>query len=608
MKKTVIKVAALAVLMAAASSCSKDLLDENPRSILVPGFLGTPEGVQAGLVGVYSGLRNVTVANEEAAYLTVQGTDEFMRGISANQGYEDYNQGLLNSSNSAVTNQWNTLYRYINDANGVIQYAGSVQGLTDATKAQIVAETKVLRAYYYFLLVQYFGDVPLNLKFIDTAVKDISRAPKADVYAAIINDLTDALGKPASGGNPAVPSIADKAAQPGRVTRATALHLLARVYLTRATLTSVTAPSMADYTLAAQYANELISPAGQTRYGVGLETDAADVFREGNENGKEILMNVQFSADPTFTGISDNGAGGAGQNQSNFYFRGRYDFFPNVARSIIYGRPYARFISTPYLLNSYILPGVETTDRQWRTTDTRYNKWFSTLWLVNSNGAGAANSGRANAVIGDTAAWYPGRELTTAELARIAARPNGPYVVGTPSKYSTQFSPYINKWDDPTRPATNTSSDRPLILYRLAETYLIAAEANMMTGNLPAAVAAINAVRERAGAPGKKNLMDVTASQLNIDFILDERTRELCGEQVRWFDLVRTRKLIERVQKSVPAYVASKPAAVGTDSYGSDAAKNIVAGRTPDQFYLRPIPQQDIDRTNGKITQNPGYN
>ena len=582
--------------MAVASSCSKGLLDEDPRSILVPSFLGTPEGVQAGLVGVYSGLRNVTVANEEAAYLTVQGTDEFMRGISANQGYEDYNQGLLNSSNSAVTNQWNTIYRVINDANGVIQYAGTVQGLPAATVTQTVAEAKVLRAYYYFLLVQYFGDVPLNLTFIDTAVKDFSRTPKADVYAAIITDLTDAMA-----------TIADRPSQPGRVSRATALHLLSKVYLTRAT--STTAPNMGDYAKAAQYAGELIT--NQGRYSAALEADAADVFREGNENGREVLMNAQFNSDPTFTGISDNGAGGAGQNQSNFYFRGRYDFFPNVARSIVYGRPYARFISTPYLLNSYILPSVETTDRQWRTTDTRYNKWFSTLWLVNSTGAGAANSGRANAVLGDTAAWYPGRELTAAERARIAARPNGPYVVGTPSTYTTQFSPYINKFDDPTRPAANTSSDRPLIIYRLAETYLIAAEATMYTGNSTAAVDYINAVRQRAGAAGRKDLMKITTAQLNIDFILDERTRELCGEQVRWFDLVRTRKLIERVQRSVPPFVASKPAPVGTDSYGSDAAKNIVLGQTPDQYYLRPIPQQEIDRTvgqpSGGIKQNPGY-
>lgn len=591
MKKSVIKVSALALLMALASSCSKDLLDENPRSVLVPAFLGTPEGVQAGLTGIYSGLRNVTNADQEAALMASQGTDEFMRGFATTQGFEDYNQGQLNSAQGATTNQWTIIYRYINLANGVIQYAGTVQGLPAPTITQITAEAKLLRAYYYFLLVQYYGDIPLSLKFVDAPTKDIARVAKADVYAAIVQDLTDAMN-----------NLGDRPVQTGRVTRATALHLLSKVYLTRAT--SITPRIADDYAKAAQYAGELIT--NQSRYVAGLEADAADVFKEGNENGKEVLMNVQFNTDPTFTGIGDNGAGNAGQNGSNYYFRGRYDLFPNVARSVIYGRPFGRMISTPYLLNSYILP-TETTDRQWRTTDTRYNKWFSTLWLVNSTGTGAANNGRANAVIGDTAAWYPGRELSAAERTRIAARPNGPYVVGTPSLYTTNFSPYINKFDDATRPAANTSSDRPLIVYRLAETYLIAAEANMYLGNTGPAVTYLNTLRERAGAAGRKNLMDITAAQLNLDFILDERTRELCGEQTRWFDLVRTRKLIERVQRYVPAYIASKPAPVGNDSYGSDAARNIVLGNTPDQFYLRPIPQQDIDRTSGKITQNPGY-
>jgi starch-binding outer membrane protein, SusD/RagB family len=99
--------------------------------------------------------------------------------------------------------------------------------------------------------------------------------------------------------------------------------------------------------------------------------------------------------------------------------------------------------------------------------------------------------------------------------------------------------------------------------------------------------------------------MEITASQLNIDFILDERTRELCGEFTRWYDLVRTGKLVERVQRSVPAYVGSKPSPIpgGTDQYGSNAALNIRPFHV-----LRPIPQQEIDRTSGKITQNPGYN
>jgi len=593
MKKSLLTVSALALLLT-ATSC-KDLLNEQPRSILVPSFLGTPEGVQAGLVGVYSGLRNV-YGNEEAEYLAVQGTDEWMRGFAATQGYEDYNLGLINSQSASVVDQWGIIYRYVNDANGVIQYAGSVQGLSPAALKQIVAEAKLLRANYYFLLVQTWGDVPLMLKFVDSPTKDITRAPLADVYAAIITDLTDAMN-----------NIADKPSQPGRVSRATALHILAKVYLTRATSS---AKQATDYADAAKYANELIVNKG--RYSVDLESDAATVFAEGQENGKEVLMNVQFNQDPTFTGQDPFSPTGA--NQTNFFFRSRYDLLPNMTRDIPYGRPYGRFCPTPFLLDSYILRDVNyaplETGRQLRTTDTRYNKWFTTMWRVNSPGG---NGGRANAVLGDTAAWYPGRDLTAAERARIASRPQGPFVVGTPINYTPNFSPVMNKYDDATRTGLNNPSDRPLIVYRFAETYLIAAEAYMYTGDLPQAVTYINAVRERAGAPGLKPQMRITTANLapatprghtGIDFILDERARELCGEQMRWYDLVRTGKLLERVQAYVPPFVSNRVTpSGGAGDYGSNAAANIRPFHV-----LRPIPQSEIDRTGGKIKQNDGYN
>ncbi|MGI4759411.1 MAG: RagB/SusD family nutrient uptake outer membrane protein [Janthinobacterium lividum] len=587
MKKSFYVLSGLAALLA-MSSCKKEFLEETPRSVLTPAFLGTSDGVQAGLTGVYSGLRNV-FGNEEAEYMAVQGTDEFMRGIAANQGYEDYNRGLLNSTNSAVTNQWGIMYRYINGANGVIQYATTVQGLTPTAVTQIVAETKVLRAVYYFMLVQQFGDVPLQLTFVDVPTKDIKRAPVADVYAAIIKDLTDALG-----------GIADRPSQPGRVTRATALHVLAKVYLTRATST---AKQSGDYASALQYSKELID--NQSRYNAGLEADAASVFAEGNENGKEVLMNVQFSQDATFSG--QNAFDPTGANQTNFFFRSRYDLLPNMARSVNYGRPYARFTPTPWLISSYILP--TESGRQVGTTDTRWSKWWTTTWLVNSPGNNG--TGGRTAVVGDTAAQYYNRELLPAETARIAARTGGRYIVGTPSNFTTQFSPVMNKYDDATRTGVNNPSDRPLIVYRLADTYLVAAEASFYLGNTAQAVTYINTIRERAGAAGRKAQMDITASQLNIDFILDERSRELAGEQMRWMDLVRTGRLYARVQQYVPALTTRTSPPGGTDTYGSDAAKNIVQGNTPTQFLLRPIPQTEIDRTlgqpSGGIVQNPGY-
>ena len=112
-------------------------------------------------------------------------------------------------------------------------------------------------------------------------------------------------------------------------------------------------------------------------------------------------------------------------------------------------------------------------------------------------------------------------------------------------------------------------------------------------------------VRTRAALPGRTAAMQITSSQVSLDFISDERARELCGEFTRWYDLKRTsnasgaNELLTRVRDTnyAPALV-NRPNGV----YGSNAAINI-----KDYHVLRPIPQQEIDRTSGKITQNVGY-
>src|SRR5438093_234983 len=116
---------------------------------------------------------------------------------------------------------------------------------------------------------------------------------------------------------------------------------------------------------------------------------------------------------------------------------------------------------------------------------------------------------------------------------------------------------------------------------------LIAAEANFNLGKPDVAAGFLNTLRTRAAIPGHEAAMQITAAQVNLDFILDERARELCGEQLRWFDLKRTNKLIDRVTRLNP-----------------DAAQYIKAYQT-----VRPIPQSQIDAvTNkGEFSQNQGY-
>lgn len=587
MKKIVLASLGTALLLS-ATSCNKNILDENPQSVLVPAFLQTAQGVEASVIGTYSGLRQL-YGNDAAFFTTVAGTDEWTSGIANSSGLADYNAidltPLNDGSHSFI---WTVCYTQINNANAAIKYAPTAPNLLPARVTQLTAEAKLLRANYYFVLVQDFGNVPLMLDFINSPTTDISRAPLADVYTQIIKDLTDAMN-----------NIADKAAQPGRATRATALHLLAKVYLTRATSS---AKQSDDYANAAKYAKELID--NQGRYGLGLESDPATVFTEGNENGKEVIFNAQFNADPTFSQLGGFTYGG--ENIAAFQFRSRYDKLPNMARDVNNGRPFARHVPTFYLLDSYILKDASGTALEsganLRTADTRYNKWFTTTYYVNSPGA---NGGSSRAVNGDTSVWYPGRQLSAARLAQISARSPQSYVVVQPNQYTTEYFPTLNKFDSRNRTSLNGFSSRPNIIYRLAETYLIAAEAYFYLGNSSQAATYLNVVRTRAAASGKQDQMKITDSQVTLDFILDERMRELCGEFTRWYDLKRTNQLLTRVRNTniTPAFRSiTVDGFTKGGVYGSNAASNI-----KDFHVLRPVPQTEIDRTNGKITQNDGY-
>ena len=164
-----------------------------------------------------------------------------------------------------------------------------------------------------------------------------------------------------------------------------------------------------------------------------------------------------------------------------------------------------------------------------------------------------------------------------------------PYRVYTPKTYSSRIFPSLNKFEDPFRLAVNdTRGSRDYLLFRLAETYLIAAEALMRDGRPAEGLPYINAVRRRAAIPGHETEMELTVGQLTLDEVLNERARELAGETMRWFDLVRTHTLLSRVK-----------------TYNWQDA----TGKTSIQPYhvLRPIPQTQIDRTTTPFPQNPGY-
>ncbi|MCY7352756.1 MAG: RagB/SusD family nutrient uptake outer membrane protein [Cytophagaceae bacterium] len=543
----------LLALMLFGTSCEKQLL-EDVRTQVTDSYLNTAAGFQEAVNASYGSLKPVFCAIEDNGIipnLTVFGTDTYTNGFDGAYKMMNFYNADLNPRTPALTRNWNNLYVAINTCNAVISRAPQVTGLTDAVKNTRVAEVRFIRAQYYFMLVQLFGPVHLTLTETTGVQAAATRAPVKDVYEAIIKDLDFAIQ-----------TLPATATPYGRVTKPAAENALALVYLTRATSEAKQAD---DYAKAAELAKGVIS-----KYNFKLLDEFGSVFLQGSaEKNSEVIWAIQNNKD-----VISNGPG----NTMHLYFIMKYDDLPGLQRDIANGRPYARYKPTDFVLNTLFN----------RAVDSRYTKSFKRVFYCNKPGTYAIAGRPVTLATGDTAVYLADREYTAAELSRTK------YSVYPPSRQTERVFPTLTKFLDPERQGINDQpGSRDLLYFRLAETYLIAAEALLMTGNKAEAATLVNVVRRRAAKAGatssettaNRTAMEVTPDQLDLDFMLDERARELLGEGNRWFDLVRTGKLLERVKK-----------------YNPFAAANIKPFHV-----LRPIPQEQIDRTEGGLPQNPGY-
>lgn len=564
MKKITYLIGLLAML---AAGCNKQL-EEQVISGVTDQYFNTSQGFDAAVNACYSSLRNF-YATERGMSLTVFGTDTYTNGADGSFKFVNFYTPQLDARTSIIREIWNEFYVAINTCNAVVDRADKVPGLDAKTKTTRVAEVRFLRAHYYFILVQMFGPVPLNLKENKSVNTEARRTPIDSVYQAIIADL-----QYADQNLPVIPPASNN----GRAHKAAAEHLLARVYLTRATST---AKQPDDYKNAANYAKMVIS-----NYNYKLLPDYAKIFEQGSgEINDEVIWSVQYTSDPLTNGTGNN---------AHVFFLMEYDVQPGMQRDVQNGRPFKRFRPTDFTLNTLFRD---------RLNDTRYEKSFKSVFYCNKPGTYKATfdgNKTLTFAAGDTTIWLPGynagdNSILTYEPKKTQAYfDSRPYQVLTPNKYTQKLYPTLTKFLDPLRPDKTTfEGSRDFLAFRLAETYLIAAEALLMQGDKVGAASYINPVRWRSARVTNdpvqdaafKAAMTVTPDQLDIDFILDERGRELLGEQFRWFDLVRTGKLLERVKK-----------------YNPDAAPNI------QPFHvLRPIPQDQIDRTTNPFPQNDGY-
>ena len=647
MKPTFINIRVLgttALALLFATSCS-DILDEQPRSIYEPTFFQTEKGVEGGITSMYAHLRYIY---GQAYYYNscLTGTDEATYAQSADGNFKDADLsgvGSLTASSSRSDVLWGTAFSNINTANGVLEN-GSKVGVSEA----LLAEAHFFRGMDYFLLVQTFGGVPLDLgagelKFNISTSRTSVRNTVPEVYTkAVFPDLKTAIT-----------NLPDNPRVTGGVTKT-----VARLYLSKAYLTygwwlenpnniptypecDRTDPDGHDAAWYYQQAYDIATEAIDNPGPYGLMESFYQVNAGPYDRNKEILLYADHTQEDEYYngGSLSYGSGGAPDNFAGWMMNWNYtdiqakDKDGNTISPVIrvaeqaYGRPWTR-MAPPH--------GVVTKTCKDKTKDSRYDGTFTTVyrgnWSTNGNNWTTVSGANGIAVAegeplltflpeDDPNIQYPdGAGNSNTGAGVITGR--GDYVMG-PSAISRRVYPGLWKLgpyrtDNGTGPGQpNAGSTRPYNIAKFSELYLIAAEAAVKGATTKPDKSArelVNVLRDRAGKWTFNNAeneeMDVdygsqltaeTPATIDINFILDERSREFYGEGYRWFDLVRTQKWNEYA-----------------DSYeicGNDKGdRNIVTyTRTiKPGHYLRPIPQGQLDgmemsADEKKNYQNPEY-
>lgn len=550
MKKILILFIVVTSLLMAGCS---DFLTENNKSNPDAAVLyKTTSGYESLVNSCYATLRDVYGDNIE---MFVAGTDLYKVGRAGltSQGLGTY-QSLTPADNS-VKAFYSVVYQSIKRCNDAIYY-----GELNKHNAVRVAEVRFLRAYYFFQLVQQFGDVALATEFITAPVTSYERTPASEVYTFIIDEMKTALA--------ALPAIAAN-----RVNQRVVNHYLSLVYLTRG---YETYGSPSDFQSSVEYATAAINNQGLT-----LPFDGkTGIFFPGNEKNAEIIFAVQYSS----TSLA-NVTSGNSQASSFGAYLGGSDGAVND------GMTYMNTKMKP-TMRLYNLLSADANDKRFAGT------FMQELYGVVATGKCSFYSyfkkydtrndlevlmyypkpGQAQA---DVDAW---KAINPAK--RSATTIKFPGTNNWEKNDLDKDYPCIKKFSDPDAPFNTTASRRDIFLARLAETYLIRAEAYIKMGaKQTEAKNDINVVRTRAGAA------TINESEATIDYILDERAREFAGEYNRWYDLKRTGKLVQYVS----AYNPDVPSEANMK--GSDGQYKV----------LRPIPQDAIGLNSATVVQNPGY-
>lgn len=637
-----------AVISMSAAGC-KDLLEEEPRAIYTPAYFQTERGVASGLTSMYAHLRYI-YGNAYYYNATLTGTDEATYGRDADENFlamDLSGRAALTANNSRADVLWGAAFPNINSASGIIENASAVGTISPA----LIAEARFFRAFDYFMLVQTFGGVPLDLgsgelKFNINAIRTSVRNTVPEVYTkAVFPDLLKA--------------VEDLPANPRVVGGAT--KTLARLYLAKAYLTYAwwlenpnniptypaaqrTDPNGRDARYYYQQAYDVATAGIDNPGPFRLQPTYYDVNLGPNDRNLEMLMFADHTeSSELYNGGSISfGSGGSPDNFAGWMMTWNYTNMRSYTNANGTGgvnsvqREAVQALGRPWNRMAPTIGAVQNTFAD-KTNDSRYDGTFTTTYRGNWPKAGVTNATLYNA---NNLPVTPGGAILTfldTEPTTAITYPTGPGAsnvgAGTlPNRADYVISPlgisrivYPGLWKlGPYRTDNgtglgqpNAGSTRPFNVAKFSELYFVAAEAAVKGATTKSGQSArelINVIRARAGkwrfdnngnvAKVQDNsaaMVAATPTTIDINYILAERSREYYGEGYRWFDLVRTQKWNE----------LSGTYRIGGTNYGDHTPITVTRTIQP-YHYLRPIPQFQLERldvsADVKATyQNPGY-
>lgn len=515
------------------TSCSDDFLKDELQSDTSVEFLyTTAEGLEIATVGLYTLNRQIYEDNSlNGAYpLILQAKSDLSVGITGEVSL--YSRLLWGASNgdfgtiSGINKYWVHYYKIVDRANAIIEAAENLDGFEESRRNQVLAEARVMRANSVFTLYRLFNNI-----FVTTTPTTPENAFDVPQDKSSVDEIFTLIK---SDLDFAIANLSYTSDQFGRWTQGSARHIRAKVAMWEE-----------DWTEAAAQTDAIIQSGNYS-----LVPSTSEVFA-GELDHSETLFAVNFENEEI---------GGGSYHIMNWNVVSSYADAPGMVQSVENGGAGVGFMS----LNNYVIDLLNEDPNDDRKDNTYY------IFEYGFNDEETLPDGKN---IGDPLDLYENSE-TDMNAFMLYYRRQNPGV--------------LKFFDDQVEP-TDRNHYKNVMVYRLAETYLIGAEAHHNLGNTMTALDYVNTVRNRANA--------ASIASIDLETILEERARELAFEGQRWFTLKRTGLLFDYLIDHMNNDNMN-------ESYPEGNPKDIL------REYMQnwPIPPQQIDLLGPSYPQNDGYN